>query len=291
MRLHVHPDLKWMSSVFVDRVAVACPEGHEGPCYDSVRPEAELTYDDVEHWIGSGNDGLWSALYFASQAYRHAATGDPQALANLRLLMAGTLERARITGTPGIFARRVIPPGVRGIACPTDEDRYTTAPRKEGNRWVQIRDDGCAWVVRHETGEWTRTENCDLASFAGWCFLDNVSQDEYAGHMYALGAVATLVDDAELRATAIALLEEVAEHLMQNDMVFVDWDGRATEYGKMYHTSFVEAPGFAAALGYTYVQMGAYLSGRPDLDEYRRTCLLREGSAGRCMPWPRDPGS
>ncbi len=291
MRLHVHPDLKWLSSVRTARVEVDCPEGREPPCFDAIRPETELTWADVEVWIGSGNDGLWSALYLASQAYRYAVTREPEALANLRLLMEGTEERHRITGSPGIFARRIIPPGVQGLSCPTADSSFTTSEDKDRNKWVRIGEDGCAWVIPHETGEWTQTDNCGLDDFVDWCFLDNVSQDEYAGHMYALGTVVKLVDDPDLRETATRILEQVAEHLMENDMVFVDWDGRPTEYGKMYPTSFVEAPGFAAVLGYTYVQMGAYLSGRDDLDRYRRECLLRSNDSGPCMPWPFDPGA
>ena len=37
-----------------------------------------------------------------------------------------------------------------------------------------------------------------------------------------------------LLARAATLLEEVSEHLMTNDMAFVDWDGRVTEHGRFW---------------------------------------------------------
>jgi len=43
-------------------------------------------------------------------------------------------------------------------------------------------------------------------------------------------------------------------------------------------------------VGYTYVQMGAYLTGRGDLDAFRRECLLQETGKGRCLPWPTETG-
>lgn len=290
MRVHVHPTLKWINNVRLKWAEVECPAGATPPCRQPIVPEQEATWEDVESWRSGENDGLWSALYLASQAYRYAATGDAAALANLRVLMDGEQVRMRITGVAGNFTRQFVPPGVDGLSCPGDDGHYTTDVEKDDNRWVQIREDGCVWVIPNETGAWTKTDHCGLDEFAGWCFLDNVSQDEYAGHMFALGTVAKLVDDEEVRGAAVDMLEQIAEHLVANDMAIVDWDGRLTEHGRLYPTSFTDAPGFAAVLGYNYVQMGAYLTGRDDLDTFRRECLLQETGAGRCLPWPLETG-
>src|SRR6185503_10242044 len=95
-------------------------------------------------------------------------------------------------------------------------------------------DDGCAQVADAGTLAFASTTHCGLDAFAGWCFLDNVSQDEYVGHMFALGAVAHLVDDPALRAIAVDLLGQIGHHLVANHMQFVDWDGRPTQWGKVY---------------------------------------------------------
>ncbi len=290
MRLHVHPTLKWLNDVQLQRVEVDCPDGATPPCYGPVAPESEASWEHVASWRSGENDGLWNGLYLAALAYRYAATHDPDALAALRVIMEGEVTRMRITGVSGLFTRQYVPPGVAGIDCPAADASYTTDVEKDDNRWVQIREDGCVWVIPHDTGVWTKSEHCGLDAYAGWCFLDNVSQDEYAGHMFALGTVAKVVDDEAIRQTAVDLLEEVAVHLMENDMAFVDWDGRLVEHGRLYPTSFTDAPGFAAVLGYTYVQMGAYLTGRDDLDTFRRECLLQETGMGRCLPWQTETG-
>ena len=83
-RLHVHPELRWAQGVVL-KPGVS---------------EAQATWQDVERWLSGENDGLWSALYMASQAYRYAATKDPAALEMLRILMAGERARMDVTGVP-----------------------------------------------------------------------------------------------------------------------------------------------------------------------------------------------
>lgn len=285
-RLHLHPALKWVMGVTLPKVEVDCPEGSTPPCYDVLVPEDEATYEDVERWHTGENDGLWSALYMASQAYRYGATGSQEALENLRLLLEGEKIRMEITGVPGLFTRQFIPKGVKGIECPKDDAAYITDPEKDDNKWVQIRDDGCVWVIPHETGKWTKTAHCGLERFAGWCFLDNVSQDEYAGHMFALGAVYKLVDVPELRNLAADLIEKVGVHLMENHLAFVDWDGRITEHGKLWATSLADTPGFLAAESLAFIRMAIEVSGREDLRAFYDDCLLQRSGPTSCLPWP-----
>ena len=238
--LHSRPELPWVLDV-----ALA----------GGVDPET-ATASDVAAWRSGENDGLWSALALASQAYRYAVTHDPAARQALATLLAGQRLRMRITGVPGLFTRQLIPPGVPGIACPTDPAQYVPAPDKRGNKWVRIDDAGCASVA-DASGTFTATTHCGLAEFAGWCFLDNISQDEYIGHVFALGAVARLVDDPELRAEAVDMLRQVGEHLATHDMAFVDWDGRVTQWGKLYPGAPGDTPGYLAILGLSFAATAA----------------------------------
>jgi hypothetical protein len=197
------------------------------------------TAADVAVWRSGENDGLWSSLVLAAEAYRFAATHDPAARAALAMLLHGEQLRMQITGVPGLFVRQLIPPGVPGLACPTDPAAYTPSPDKTSNVWVAIDDQGCA----------NGTTHCGLDAFAGWCFKDNVSQDEYAGHVFALGAVVRLVDDPELRAIAADMLSQIGHHLADHDMEFIDWDGRPTQWGKLHPGAPGDAPGYLAVLG------------------------------------------
>lgn len=285
-RLHLHPRLKWVMGVTLPKVEVPCPQGISPPCYDLA--VAQPTWADVERWHSGENDGLWSALYLASQAYRWAVTKDSEALNNIRLLLEGEVTRMKITGVPGVFTRQFIPPGVSGISCPKDDAAYVTDVEKDDNRWVQIREDGCVWVIAHETMQWTKTDHCGLDDFAGWCFLDNVSQDEYAGHMFALGALWRLVDVPDVRETVRDLIEDVGVHLMENHLAFVDWDGRITEHGKLWATSFADTPGFLAAESLAFIRMAVEVTGREDLRRFYDDCLLQRSGPKPCLPWPME---
>lgn len=262
-RLHVHPDLKWAQGVVLK------------PGKD----EATATWQDVERFKSGENDGLWSALFMASQAYRYAVTKDPAALEMLRILMEGEQVRMDITGVPGMFTRQFIPPGVDGIACPADEAAYTRDVEKDDNQWVEVRDDGCVWFIDDQTQAWTKSEHCGLDAFAGYCWLDNVSKDEYAGHMFALGAVYKLVDDPEIRGAAQAMLHSVGKMMVENDLKVVDWDGRVTEHGRFHPLALDNFPGHNAGMSLGYLKLAVVASEDPELSRVYDECLLM--TAGR----------
>jgi len=285
-RLHIHPDLKFITHVVLPQGEVECADGQTAPCYGPVPSPDVATVADVVGWHTGENDGLWSALYLASQAFRYATTHSPEALDILRLLMRGEEIRTRITGVPGLFTRQYIPPTVSGIQCPLEDSAYIPDIEKDDNKWVKIKEDGCAWIVDRETLLWTATDHCGLEEFAGWCWLDNISQDEYAGHVFALGTVYKLVDDQEIKALAGQLLGEIARHLVDNDLLFIDWDGRATEHGYYYATSMKDTPGFAAVETFEHVLAGAVAANDPVVWDFYNNCLLQKAGPTSCLPWP-----
>jgi hypothetical protein len=249
--LHMHPQMPWVVDVVLQ---------------PGTNPET-ATAADVASWWSGENDGLFSGLVFASQAYRYGATGDPAALAALERFMDGEEQRMRITGVRGLFARQIIPPNVDGIACPTDLAEYTPTPDKRGNKWVRIGGDGCAQVVDAGTSVFRSTTHCGLDEFAGWCFKDNPSQDEYVGHALALNALARVLYDrttsgqpttAELRLADRVqdMRGQIHHHLAQNDNVFVDWDGRQTQWGKLYPGAPGDTRGYLAVVGLGVQSMG-----------------------------------
>jgi hypothetical protein len=260
-RLHLDPVLKSVSDL---RIVAGVSE-------------EDATVADVELRELDANDGLWSALYLASQAHRYAVTGSSDALEIIRTLLEGERLRTEITGVPGLFARRYVLPGASGSSCPIDPAAYAVDPEKDDNRWVQIADDGCAQVTDPETGEWMTTDHCVDERFAGGCFFDNMSQDEVVGHVLGLSAVARLVDDTEVRDEAVALLREVSLHLVRNQMEFVDWDGRVTEHGRI----------FSPIMALAFVRTGGAVSGDAEIREFYEGCLLQRGEAPdpTCVPW------
>lgn len=266
-RLHIHPDDKRVHDVTLD----------------APRTEADGTWEDVIDWHAGENDGLWTGLYIASQAFRYAVTGDEDALANLDVMMDGMEMGMAITGVPGIFTREYIPPDIVGMSCPANPSQYVPDVEKDDNRWVKVDTDGTILTYDAGAADWVRTTHVVPEEFAGWCWLDNVSQDEYAGHMLALAAILKLVDDADIHARATQLARKVAVHLMANDMAFVDWDGRVVEHGSLWPLSLLDYPGFNAVLGLSYILIGADATGDPDLGDYYENCLLQRGGPNDCL--------
>ena len=270
--LHTAPSHPWVIDVMLG---------------SGVDPET-ATATDVAYWRSGENDGLFSGLYLASQAYRYAVTRDPAARDAIAMLMRGQEQRMAITGVPGLFTRQLIPPGIPGLACPTDPALYVPSPDKRGNKWVRIGSDGCAQVA-DAGGTFTSTTHCGLARFASWCFLDNISQDEYVGHIFALGAIARLVDDAELRLAALNMLKQIGDHLRAHDMRFVDWDGRITQWGKLYPGAPGDTPGYLAVLGSSIIANAALAD--PALDSYARdTAATYAGVLDQVALWDGPDG-
>jgi len=289
VRLHLNPALKWVTPVTLPCLEVACGGGETPPCYDCTQPavpEATATWEDVETFHTGENDGLWSALYLAAEAFRYAVTRDPEALATIEVLLDGEVDRMRVTGVPGLFTRQYIPPGVAGIACPTDPARYVPDVEKDDNQWVRVGDSGCVETVDAATGEWVTSTHCGLDDYVGWCWLDNVSKDEYSGHMFALGALLALVDDAGVQATVRDLLGQVGHHLVDNRQTVVDWDGRVTEHGKLYARSMEDWPSFNAAMVLDFMKLAAVATGDADLVDWYDNCLLQRGGVRDCLHRP-----
>lgn len=285
-RLHLHPQLKWIMPVTLPCKPTACGEGQTPPCVDcseSAVPEEEATWQDVERWHSGENDGLWNAHIIMAEAFRYAVTGDEAALANLKILLEGERVRMAITGVPGVFTRQYIPPGVTGLSCPDRDESYKRDVEKDDNQWVQVREDGCVWFVDDVTEEWTRSEHCGLDEFAGYCWLDNVSKDEYSGHMAAIGAAGLLVDDPEVKDITRQLCREVATHLIENRLAIIDWDGRVTEHGRFWAMALDDFPGFNAAMALGYIKTCAVLTGDPEIQEWYANCLLQKGGAWDCL--------
>jgi hypothetical protein len=274
--LHLNPGLRWITPV-----TLPC-SGSD--CTQPAVAEADATWQDVETFHTGENDGLWSSLYLAAEAFRYAVTRDGEALATIEVLLAGEVDRMRITGVPGNFTRQYIPPGVAGIACPTDPQQYVPSADKRDNRWVRVDAGGC--VETYDGAAWVTSSHCGLADYSGWCWLDNVSKDEYSGHMFALGALSKLVDDAGVQATVRDLLGQVARHLVDNQLAIVDWDGRVTEHGRFWAYALDDWPSFNAAMTLDFFKLAAVATGDATLVDWYDNCLLQRGGERDCIGRP-----
>ena len=247
---------------FFDSAAVRwhLPAGQD-LLFNAVLKDDLQTFDHVDM---SDNVGLWTSTYTASQAFRYAATRSPDALQNLRRTVRGEHDLMLVTGVPGLFSRVAIDPNLPGF------------PSQE---WLRTAYADCDLQVAH----CKRFNEVTQGDYAGRWFKNDVSKDEYSGHMFAMGVILEVVDDPEVRARATDIVTQVGQHLADHGLRLTDIDGQTTAYGYMNALSFNDFPGFNAVLSLSWTRLAASVAGGSLLDFYRN-CLLQQGGELQCIP-------
>ncbi len=154
----------------------------------------------------SDNDGLWTSMSLGSQVYRYAVTGSAEALENIRQSFDAMERLHNINPVKGFPSRSFERVGFKV----NDRDRWHEV---EGGIW-----------------DWKGT----------------TSSDEAIGHYFVFTLIIELVDDADLKQRAIKLIDSMTQHLIDNDLYFVDVDGKPTKWGRWnpdYVNSFPENVG------------------------------------------------
>jgi len=181
----------------------------------------------VEIYDEHGDLGMFAGAAAAGEAFRYIALRDgghdtTRAREELLEAIASFHIAATITGTPGTIARGIrrldepgTPPATEPVpgSCPQAGDR--------GNRW---RTDGSG-------------------QYPGWIYNDNNSKDQVIGYVFALGAfwdaiagdpaIPQAVRDqvqADARALAQSLIEDVSLGLQSADLVIRDWNNCPTKH-------------------------------------------------------------
>lgn len=237
----------------------------------------------------SENNGLWTSLYIASQAYRYAATGEQDALDQVMRTLRGTQRMADITGIRGLFTRDFRDPSLDEQYCPESPESYRPPDdNMVGNHWVRVGEDGCfiTWDPEANEGEgdwYTHTEHCTDPEYAGFCWQRNVSKDEYSGHFFAASVVAKVVDDEEAQALAAEILTDAADHLIASDFWIQDFDGRETRFGSAHPLSLDHVPGFNALLGLSWIRAALSVTGEERFEDMYYGCMLAEYDVEDCI--------
>lgn len=156
----------------------------------------------------SDNDGLWTSMYLGSQVFRYAVTKSKEALQNC-IESLDAMERLYTIHTiPGFPARSFERSG--HIDVLSDPERWQHSPDS-------------AWVWKATT-----------------------SSDEAIGHVFAFGVIAELMDVEPIRDKAIRLLDELMQHIVDNNFYLIDYDGKPTLWGK-WNPEYVN--GFPTSVG------------------------------------------
>jgi hypothetical protein len=234
-----------------DRVAREEHLAPDGLLRNLVRPTG---LQGVERWSHVENVILWSGMYLASQAFRYAVTGEPEAQDNARRVLVGLGDLTALTGVRGLYGRSLDRPDV-----PYDFDGRGTPG-------------------------WT---DSPVPAYAGWAFRNDVSKDGYAGLMFGYAAALEHFDAPDVRTLVAERVDAIADHLLSNGLQIVDTHGGVTEHGRLYHSAFDDFPGFNAMLASSWVKIAqtARAGAGQDatvLDDFYYGCLMRMRAGVDC---------
>ncbi|MEX2667177.1 hypothetical protein [Candidatus Uabimicrobium amorphum] len=149
----------------------------------------------------SDNDGLWTGMYIAAQAFRYATLKDnpsaktqaQEALSEARSALEALHFLYKITGIKGFPARAV---------------RHKSEPE---------------YGVAHR--DWRKPENPE------WEWKGDTSSDEISGHYFALYTAYKFLPDEKDKEKAKLIAKELTDHILDNNYTIVDVDGLPTTWG------------------------------------------------------------
>jgi hypothetical protein len=142
--------------------------------------------------VSSDNDGLWTQMYVAAEAFRFKVTGEADARANARQGFEAMLRLEEITGIPGFHARSFIKVG---------ED------------------------VQPQDGEWHDTAD------RKWRWKGDTSSDEIVGHYFGYAVYYDLVADEAEKQKIRGVVTRTTDHILNNNYQLIDVDGKRTRWG------------------------------------------------------------
>jgi hypothetical protein len=199
-RIEFQPfDLERKSGLFIERLQKRHNRyGYTADC-DLLLPGDTSSF----RMAPSDNDGLWTAIYVASECFRFAVTRSPEALNHARISLEALLRLESITGISGFPARALIHRG----------------------------------DYRAPDGEWHWTAD------GQWEWKGDTSSDELVGHFFAYAVAYDLLPDDPLRAAIRGAAGRIAAHLLEHGLQLVGPGGRVTTWGRYSPAYFQSAEG------------------------------------------------
>lgn len=140
------------------------------------------------------NDGLWTSLYVAAEAFRYGVTGAPDAKQNAWESLQALMHLEEVTGISGFVARSILP------------------------------GDGPNPRARHG-GEWHRSAD------GRWWWKGDTSSDELDGHYFAYPIYFDLCATPEEKKQIAAVVGRITDHLIDHGYYYVGPSGKPTRWG------------------------------------------------------------
>jgi hypothetical protein len=199
----------------------------------------------VQH--DSDNDGLWTAMYGAGEAFAYAATKDPKAKERAKKAFYALRFLSQVTqggkhpAPKGFPARSILPTSGenpnRGDSLERDERSHARDP---------------LWKVL--SPRWPTSAD------GKWYWKSDTSSDELDGHFFLYATYYDLVAETEEeKREARDVIAAVADHLIEHDFNLVDYDGTPTRWGVFGPKALNHNPRWTGARGLNSVSILSYL--------------------------------
>jgi hypothetical protein len=226
----------------IDKYHRRTPYGYVDGVYVAAPGEkSQITQRD------SDNDGLWTAMYGAGEAFAYGATKDPRAKARAKNAFHALRFLSQVTQGGEHPAPKGFP--ARSIVS-TSEPDPNLRDSAERDRRYNSRDP--LWKVI--TPRWPKSAD------GKWYWKCDTSSDELDGHFFLYATYYDLVAETEdEKREAREVIAAVTDHLIDHDFKLVDHDGRPTRWGVYSPKSLNLDPRWAGQRGLNSLAMLSYL--------------------------------
>lgn len=140
----------------------------------------------------SDNDGLWTSIYVAAEAFRYGTTGDESARENAWKSLQAMMFMHDVTGIPGFVARSFVP--------------ISDDPKRYGGEWYKSAD-------------------------GKWWWKGDTSSDELDGHYFAYAVYYNCAATEEQKEIIRGYVQKITDHLLDHGYYYVGPPGKPTTWG------------------------------------------------------------
>lgn len=185
--------------------------------------------------VSSDNDGLWTAMYGASQCFRYAVTKSSEARKRAERSVEALLYLEKITGISGFPARSYIKRG---------------EPQPKDGVWYDNPVEGLRWKA-------------------------DTSSDEIVGHFFLFSIAYDLLPNPQLKKRIAATTARMMDHILSHGYNLIDRTGKPTTWGKWspeYFTSNGKSDSPLNAIELlSFLRAARHITGNPKYDvEYEK---------------------
>ena len=226
---------------------------------------------DTLHWFprDDDNDGQYTGMYLAMQAFHYAVTKDTAVKARAKQAYDALEFLQTITQTPGFVARTVIPSSWKTMADPnrTWSDQQWAEAEVENPREKRVEH---LWR---------------LSADGKWRWKGNTSSDEITGHLFGYLFYYDLVADPREKKRVASHICNIVDYIVDGGFVLRDIDGKATEWGVWSPEKLNHDPDWAAERGVNSLEMLSYLklayhvSGNPKYQKIYKNLAFKHNYA------------